>query len=52
MICSRCNGTILKDYEDYTCIMCSRVFDEQGNELVPVMMSEKPRFNKVGYQER
>jgi len=28
------------------------VFDEQGRELVTVVMSEKPRFNKVGYQER
>lgn len=52
MRCTNCGGIILTNYGENTCLMCAHPFDEQGRELVPVIATEKPQYNKVGYRGR
>ena len=49
----RCGGDILMEMElayigyrpRYFCSLCSREFDENGRELVPVMVTARPSYD-------
>jgi len=50
--CPHCGGSVLHNYDECKCISCARLFDEDGNILIPQVCSLKPQFDKVGHKQR
>ena len=50
--CSRCGGNIMRDYDDITCLLCGREYDEQGNLIPHEVCQEKPQYAQTDRRQR